>query len=48
MGEYAEMILEGSVCDICGEYMGEPTGYPQRCNDCHNEITKLELEDEIK
>lgn len=48
MGEYAEMIIEGSACEICGEYMGEATGYTQRCNGCHNEITKLELEDELK
>ena len=48
MGEYAEMILDGSVCEICGEYMGDGDGYPQRCDDCHVEITKLELEDEIK
>lgn len=31
MGEIAEMILEGTLCDGCGVYLGEGDGFPQNC-----------------
>jgi hypothetical protein len=35
MGEIAEMILEGVICQYCGTLIdGEETGYPRTCNDC--------------
>jgi hypothetical protein len=35
MGEYAEMMLEGIVCEGCGEFMGGGApGYPRRCRGC--------------
>ena len=48
MGEYAEMTLDGTLCESCGVYMGEGYGYPQRCDDCHHEITKTEVEKEFE
>ena len=33
MGEYAEMMLDGTCCEGCGEYMGEGHGFPQYCSD---------------
>ena len=30
----ADDILEGIFCDECGQYIGEPVGYPRKCNDC--------------
>ena len=37
MGEYADQILEGSVCQYCGVYMHEfeaAPGYPVTCASC--------------
>lgn len=40
MGEYAEMMLEGIVCEGCGEFMGGGSpGYPRRCRGCGPAIT---------
>lgn len=33
-GEIADSMLDGSMCECCGEYMGEPCGYPRTCDDC--------------
>ena len=32
MGEYAEMMLDGTCCEACGAYIGDPTGYPGYCS----------------
>ncbi len=38
MGEVAEMVLEGMLCEVCGSYIdGEESGYPRTCDDCENE-----------
>ena len=35
MGEIAEMMLDGTLCEECGVYMpGEGYGVPRRCRDC--------------
>jgi hypothetical protein len=34
MGEIAESMLDGSCCEMCGEYLGEAVGYPQTCAGC--------------
>jgi hypothetical protein len=35
MGEIAEMMLDGTLCEGCGVYLdGEGDGYPRRCEDC--------------
>jgi hypothetical protein len=35
MGEIAEMMLEGILCEGCGEFMGgRVPGYPRRCRSC--------------
>jgi hypothetical protein len=31
MGEYADMMLDGTCCQYCGEYIGSDAGYPQSC-----------------
>lgn len=38
MGEIAEMHLDGTLCERCGVYMGEPCGYPRYCHDCFNDM----------
>ena len=34
MGEIAEAILDGILCEQCGEYMGDAVGYPRTCRGC--------------
>ena len=35
MGEIAEMMLDGTLCEECGVYIaGEGYGVPRRCRDC--------------
>lgn len=34
MGEIAEMMLSGAMCEGCGEYLGGGDGYPRRCAGC--------------
>lgn len=38
MGDAAEMVLEGFLCQTCGDLIdGEEPGYPRSCEDCENE-----------
>ena len=34
MGEYAEMMLDGTCCACCGEYIGTDNGYATYCAGC--------------
>lgn len=34
MGEIAEMMLDGTLCEGCGDYLGSDNGYPTRCAAC--------------
>lgn len=38
MGEYAEMMLDGTCCHICGEYLGGDDGYPVACPSCQDDL----------
>ena len=39
MGEMAEAMLEGLLCEQCGALIdGEQPGYPRKCADCRKEI----------
>lgn len=31
---YAEDVIDGIFCEGCGTYLGEATGFPQRCPAC--------------
>lgn len=36
MGEAADMVLEGLLCQSCTELIdGEETGFPRYCEDCN-------------
>ena len=37
MGDVAEMMLEGILCQSCGQYVGEGDGYPVDCESCSEE-----------
>ncbi len=32
MGEIADMMLDGTLCECCGEFIGDATGYPGYCS----------------
>lgn len=35
MGDIADAIMNGELCEICAAYVeDEPQGFPQKCNDC--------------
>ncbi|UYB51194.1 hypothetical protein OCJ37_14490 [Xanthomonas sp. AM6] len=35
MGEIADMMLEGDLCECCGGYLpGQGQGFPRRCQGC--------------
>ena len=37
MGEIAEMMLDGTLCEECGVYIDRPSddfGLPRKCRDC--------------
>ena len=37
MGEIADMMIEGMLCQQCGAYLGEGDGFPVTCEDCAGE-----------
>lgn len=34
MGEIADMMLDGDLCEGCGEYLGDGGGYARKCSGC--------------
>jgi hypothetical protein len=32
MGEIAEMMLDGTLCEACGDFIGSDAGFPQYCS----------------
>lgn len=44
MGDVADMMLDGTLCEGCGEYLGSDNGYPTYCGDCAKENKKQEKE----
>jgi hypothetical protein len=35
MGEIAEMMLDGTLCESCGSFIdGDSPGYPRKCSNC--------------
>jgi hypothetical protein len=37
MGEIADMMLNGTLCQGCGVYLGSDNGYPTLCSSCKRE-----------
>ncbi len=37
MGEIADMMLDGTLCEGCGVYMGDDCGYSRRCAGCRKQ-----------
>lgn len=41
MGEIAEMMLDGTICEWCGEFIdSDEPGYPRLCPGCQAEKDK--------
>lgn len=40
MGEIADMMLDGTLCQECGVYIDQPgAGVPRSCSDCKRDST---------
>lgn len=37
MGEIAEMMRDGTLCERCGTFIGDPVNYPRLCEACEDE-----------
>jgi len=37
MGDIADSIIDGVLCEWCGEYIGNAVGYPRKCSSCKSE-----------
>lgn len=37
MGEISEMMLDGTLCCICGDFIDADTDCPTMCEDCAEE-----------
>jgi hypothetical protein len=37
VGEYADMMLDGTCCMQCGDYLGGDDGYPVMCPSCRHD-----------
>jgi len=35
MGDIADMIINGDLCEECGVYMAGGAGYPRKCASCN-------------
>ena len=42
MGEIADMMLDGTMCQGCGEFLGDALGYPTYCAACSPEFPDAE------
>ena len=46
MGDYADMVLEGIMCEGCGLFISfTGNGYPEKCDDCKKEDEETHLND---
>lgn len=46
MGEIAEMMLDGTLCQVCGSVIdGGTPGYPRYCEDCAKDEVVSNIEE---
>ncbi len=47
MGEIADLMVNGDICEGCGvELQGEGDGYPRRCAGCGGSTPEMDWDDE--
>ena len=42
MGEIADMMIEGDMCQVCGEWLGEGDGFPRTCRGCAGDADEID------
>jgi hypothetical protein len=47
MGEIADMMLDGTLCEQCGEFIDEGGGFPRLCASCSSEADKSEKKNDV-
>ena len=47
MGDIADMMLDGTLCQVCGVYM-IANGYPQTCQDCGGDFMGVSIKNKRK
>lgn len=47
MGEIAEMMLDGTLCEGCGVYIGQNNGIPGYCGGCSREAKVVRKSENI-
>lgn len=48
MGDIADMVLDGTLCQECGEYVGDDIGYPRSCAGCSGDNNFITSKQEAK
>lgn len=46
MGEVAEMVINGDMCERCGDFLGDGRGFTMLCDSCY--LGELEMEAEME
>jgi len=46
MGDVAEMVLDGILCESCGEFIGEAVGHPRDCRSCREAMGDVVTDDD--
>jgi hypothetical protein len=41
MSDFNDLMLDGVICQCCGQFIGDVTGYPRSCGGCE----RLEVPD---
>jgi len=44
MGDVADMMLDGTLCQGCGEYLGDGEGCPMFCESCSKDDEEYKKE----
>lgn len=48
MGDIAEMMLDGTLCEGCGVYMpGDAPGHTRRCRDCKSQASQPRPDEKV-
>jgi hypothetical protein len=34
MSEFVDLMLDGVICQRCGQFLGDATGFPRSCEGC--------------
>ncbi len=40
MGDISDMMLDGTLCQGCGCFIGDPVAYPRNCSICKKEMKR--------